>query len=92
MALSKGEAATTDEVPVVPVVPFEACLAKLHAPTSLDNFRGRQGAIKTSKFATFPRFLMLTLQRYYTSDDWQARPRRSPTISHDLPRSPTISY
>jgi len=73
MALSKGEAATTDEVPVVPVVPFEACLAKLHAPTSLDNFRGRQGAIKTSKFATFPRFLMLTLQRYYTSDDWQAK-------------------
>ena len=52
----------TDEVdapveePVVPVVPFDVCLAKLMAPTSLDNFRGRAGAVKTLRLKTFPRF------------------------------------
>jgi len=76
MALSRGDAApptSVDEEPVVPIVPLDACLQRLVAPTSLDNFRGRAGAVKTTKLASFPRYLMVTLQRYYTSSDWQAK-------------------
>ena len=78
MSLSKGEAglpptAREEEPPVVPIVPLAMCLARMGAPAPLDNFRGRTGALKTTRFATFPRYLMMTLQRYYTSQDWQAK-------------------
>ena len=68
-------AADAAEEPVVPIVPFEACLAKLLAPASLDNFRGREGALKTTRLTTFPRYLVLTIARYYTSEDWQPKKR-----------------
>ena len=61
------------EEPVVPIVPFEACLAKMFAPAPLENFRGRVGAAKVTKLATFPRYLVFQLARYYTSEDWQAK-------------------
>jgi ubiquitin carboxyl-terminal hydrolase 5/13 len=68
-----GAAGQEEEEPVIPIVPFDACLAKLLAPAPLDNFRGRTGATKVTKLASFPKYLCFQLARYYTTDDWQAK-------------------
>ena len=64
------EAGKEKEEPVVPLVPFEACLAKLAAPEPLDGFRGLGAASKTVRFKTFPRYLVVHLQRYVQKPDW----------------------
>ena len=61
------------EEPVVPIVPFEKCLARLLAPAPMESFRGRTGASKLTKLSTFPRYLVLCLARYYTTSNWEAK-------------------
>ena len=68
-----AEPAAAEEEAVVPSVPFEACLAKFAAPEQLESFRGRQGASKTTKFKSFPPYLVVHLRRYYVGDDWTAK-------------------
>ena len=71
--LGEGEAGKDEagkEEPVVPLVPFEACLAKLAAAEALDGFRGLGAASKTVRFKTFPRYLVVHLGRYVQKPDW----------------------
>ncbi|WIA38798.1 hypothetical protein OEZ86_002085 [Tetradesmus obliquus] len=64
------------ESPVLPVVPFEACLNKFTAAEVLDDYAsaalgGRKStASRTSRFASFPPVLVLVLKRYYVAEDW----------------------
>ena len=62
-----------EETPVVPIVPFDACLSKLLAPEPMESFRGRASASKLTRLQTFPKYLIFQLARYYTSEDWQAK-------------------
>ena len=55
---------------MVPLVPFEACLSKLAAAETLDSFRGHAAASKTVRFKTFPRYLVVHMQRYVQKPDW----------------------
>ena len=55
---------------LVPLVPFEACLSKLAAAETLDSFRGHAAASKTVRFKTFPRYLVVHMQRYVQKPDW----------------------
>jgi len=66
-------AAPPPDDPVVPLVSFEACLSRYLAVETLENFRGHAGAAKTTRFATFPRVLVVQLSRYYTDADWTAK-------------------
>jgi ubiquitin carboxyl-terminal hydrolase 5/13 len=55
-------------------VPFEACLASLFSEEEIDFTlpeAGRVKASKTSRMATFPRFLMIKLGRYAVNTSWQ---------------------
>eukprot|EP00966_Prymnesium_polylepis_P303430 7008919-Prymnesium_polylepis.1 len=62
--------ATDDaEEPVVPLVPLDACLARFAAPEQLDSFRGRAGASKAVRLASFPKYLAIHMRRYYL-DGW----------------------
>ena len=58
------------EEPVVPLVPFEACLSQLAAAETLESFRGHAAASKTVRFKTFPRYLVVHMQRYVQKPDW----------------------
>jgi len=66
----KGDA--DKEEPIVPIVPFEACLSKTFAPETIDSFRGAT-ATKTTRFKTFPRYLVVHMRRYYVDTDWSAK-------------------
>lgn len=55
--------------PVVPVVPFEACLAKFAASATLPDYfspalGGKGRADVTLRLASFPPYLMVHLQKY----------------------------
>ena len=65
--------AEPEEEPVVPVVPFDACLAKLMADQPLESFRNRRGASKATRLATFPKYLVFQLAKYYTTETWEAK-------------------
>ena len=49
--------------PVVPLVPFSTCLERYFAAEPLESFRGQKNAIKTTRFATFPKMLVVHLRR-----------------------------
>eukprot|EP00879_Flechtneria_rotunda_P013944 GHRR01014563.1.p1 GENE.GHRR01014563.1~~GHRR01014563.1.p1 ORF type:complete len:792 (+),score=390.35 GHRR01014563.1:178-2553(+) len=68
-------AASGNESPVLPVVPFEACLNKFIAAEVLDDYysaaAGRKvQATRRTRFATFPPVLVIALKRYYVAEDW----------------------
>jgi len=71
--LGSGSTAADAPEPVVPVVPFEACLGRFFAAESLESFRGRPNAEKTTRFASFPKVLVVHLRRYYVDTDWTAK-------------------
>ncbi|RLN69355.1 hypothetical protein BBJ29_000222 [Phytophthora kernoviae] len=71
---SKSESKGGEER-VVPIVPFEACVEKTLAPELIDDFlssaTGKKGqAQKTVRFRTFPRYLLVQMQRFYVAEDW----------------------
>lgn len=47
----------------MPVVPFSACMDRFLAAEALESFRGRAHAAKTTRFATFPKVLVVHLRR-----------------------------
>eukprot|EP01032_Pedospumella_encystans_P014206 gene14206-16332_t len=55
-------------------IPFEACLQSYFSPERVDMFSPAVGAVsacsKTQRFATFPRYLMVKMSRYYVSTNW----------------------
>lgn len=66
------------EDPVLPEVPFDACVRSWAAAETVDNFlspatgeRGR--AIRNGRFATFPRYLVVQMKRYVLAEDWSPR-------------------
>ncbi|RHY93041.1 hypothetical protein DYB37_001323 [Aphanomyces astaci] len=70
----KRQKLETDKA-MVPDVPFDACLHEAFSPELFDGFYssalGRKGpASKTSRFNTFPKYLLVQMQRYYVSEDW----------------------
>lgn len=57
-------------------VPFEACFDRLVADEVIPDFLSPATkavglAKKTLRFATFPRYLVLKMNRYYYSDNWE---------------------
>lgn len=63
------------EVPVIPKVPFAACLERLTAAEVLEDYHSaalnrRSNATKQTRFASFPPYLMLALRRYYVGEGW----------------------
>ncbi|RHY26524.1 hypothetical protein DYB32_007529 [Aphanomyces invadans] len=79
--------------PVVPLVPFDACIHEAFAPELLDGFYstalGRKGpATKTTRFQTFPKYLLVQMRRYYVSDDWTPKKME---VSVPVPESLDLS-
>ncbi|OQS07310.1 ubiquitin carboxyl-terminal hydrolase [Thraustotheca clavata] len=60
---------------VVADVPFSACLDQTFSSEIIDGFYStalnRKGkAAKTIRFATFPKYLLVQMKRYYVAEDW----------------------
>lgn len=75
-AKTEDGAAKSDEEPVNHIVPFESVMEAFAAPEAIQGFRspatGKPGvAIKSFRFATFPRYLILSLRRYILGDNWR---------------------
>jgi ubiquitin carboxyl-terminal hydrolase 5/13 len=55
-------------------VPFEACLSAYLAPEEVEMFSPAVGratiCLKTHRFQTFPRYLMVKMTRYYVGPNW----------------------
>eukprot|EP00877_Chromochloris_zofingiensis_P011173 jgi/Chrzof1/6309/Cz18g03010.t1 len=63
------------EDPVLPVVPFDACLSKFAAAEVLDDYysaalKRKTQATKRTRFASYPPYLLIQLKRYYVAEDW----------------------
>lgn len=71
----KQKTDSSEEEPVIPHVPFKACLDALAAPETITEFMspatGTRGvALKQTRVKTFPDYLVVVLRRYYLADDW----------------------
>ena len=70
---------TTPPAPVLPIVPFEACLAAWGADEPVEGYLSPAAsgaavtATRRARFATFPPFLAVSLRRYYVDDQWRPR-------------------
>ncbi|KAL4854620.1 Ubiquitin carboxyl-terminal hydrolase 5 [Chlorella vulgaris] len=67
-----------EEARVVPRVPFSACLAGYAGDSLVEGYYSLAAgkntqAIKRTRFSSFPPYLLVQLQRYYTDDSWQPR-------------------
>lgn len=67
-----------EEETVRPVVPFMACLERVAADETVEDFYssalGRKGlATKRFRFKTFPNVLAVQVRRYYVGEDWTPR-------------------
>ncbi|KAF5837690.1 hypothetical protein DUNSADRAFT_4055 [Dunaliella salina] len=61
--------------PVIPNVPFAACIERFAAPEEMaDVFSPALGrkvpATRTTRLASFPPYLMLSFKRYYVAENW----------------------
>ena len=59
-------------------IPFTACLTSFAAPVSIEDFYstaigGKCAASKTTRFITFPDYLMIQLNKFAIGDDWVPR-------------------
>lgn len=59
-------------------IPFEACLAELSKPQQLVDYKsiatGEKGpALKITRFASFPKYLMVQVQRFVLGADWRPK-------------------
>lgn len=52
-----------------PLISLKSCLARFAAPEEGISFRGST-ATKTSRLATMPRYLLVSLQRYFLDEKW----------------------
>eukprot|EP01102_Stenamoeba_stenopodia_P009647 TRINITY_DN2851_c0_g1_i5.p1 TRINITY_DN2851_c0_g1~~TRINITY_DN2851_c0_g1_i5.p1 ORF type:complete len:465 (-),score=84.78 TRINITY_DN2851_c0_g1_i5:287-1681(-) len=69
-------------------VPFAYCLETFVEPEEISNFRSSATgtmttAIKTSKFASFPRYLVIAMRRFIRGDDWV--PKKLDALVVDVP-------
>lgn len=53
----------------IPIIQVKSCLERLAAPEEGIEFRGAS-ATKTVRLATMPRYLLVTVQRYYLDEKW----------------------
>lgn len=68
----------TKEDPIIPKVPFEACLSRLAAAETMDDYfsaaLGRKTcATKRVRLASFPPYLVVQMKRYYVGEGWIPR-------------------
>ncbi|GMH39787.1 hypothetical protein BSKO_07685 [Bryopsis sp. KO-2023] len=68
----------SDEEKVIAKVPFSACIARLTEDTMVADYdcaslRRKTQAIKNTRFASFPPYLMIQMQRYYYAENWTPR-------------------
>ena len=59
-------------------IPFSDCLTTFAGPVCIDDFfstaiNDKCTAIKTTRFATFPDYLMIQLNKFTIGDDWVPR-------------------
>lgn len=59
-------------------IPFTACLSAFTSPVQIDDFfstaiKDKCTAIKTTRFGTFPDYLMIQLNKFTIGDDWVPR-------------------
>ncbi len=74
---------------MVAQVPFIACLESTFAPETIDGFystalRRKGQALKTIRFKSFPKYLLVQMKRYYVDKDWT--PKKM-DVSVDVPTS-----
>lgn len=79
------EKAKTDQTALVdpksivrPIIPFSECLTAFLEPGLVEDFyssaiQGKTTALKTTRLATFPDFLMVQLKKFTIGDDWVPR-------------------
>mmetsp|Transcript_30229 Transcript_30229/g.81233 ORF Transcript_30229/g.81233 Transcript_30229/m.81233 type:complete len:847 (+) Transcript_30229:96-2636(+) len=72
-----GDVATAkaSEPPPKPEVPFEACVETLFADEEVADWwssaaKAKVTASKRMRIASFPRYLLVQMKRYYVGDDW----------------------
>ncbi|GIL53163.1 hypothetical protein Vafri_8845 [Volvox africanus] len=64
------------EEAVLPRVPFDACLQRFSGTEVVDDYRSaalggrRTAATKRTRFATFPPYLLVQINRYFQDTDW----------------------
>jgi len=68
-------AAAEEEEPVIPQVPFQACLAQLGRESEMDDYfsaaLGKKGKASHSvRLATMPPLLVVQMRRYFVDTDW----------------------
>ncbi|GAX82603.1 hypothetical protein CEUSTIGMA_g10029.t1 [Chlamydomonas eustigma] len=73
-AVTRGGAGD-EEQPIIPKVPFSACLERLSGDEILEDYHSvalgrRSTASKRTRFSTFPPYLMVALRRYYVGEGW----------------------
>ncbi len=64
-----------EEEKVLPKVPLAACIEKYGAAEDIEDYysaylKGNSKAQKTTRFTSFPPYLMVHLRRYYVGEDW----------------------
>jgi len=78
-AAAAGSAAAPPPVPVLPIVPFDACLSAWGADEPVEGYISAAAggaavtATRRARFATFPPFLAVSLRRYYVDSQWRPR-------------------
>ena len=76
---SNGDAVTVGkEEPVIPRVPFDACLAQFGEEEVIDGYMSpTTGALTTAmkrvRMKTFPPYLVVQMRRYFVASDWSAK-------------------
>lgn len=73
-AEAKGEK-LSDEETVRPIVPLLECIKTVSEPEAIESFystavKRRTTAIKTTKFATFPEYLVIAMKKFVISEGW----------------------
>ena len=74
-AAADSSSSAEEESPVRPIVPFEACVARLAADEKVEDWHspalGRKGvATRRARLATMPPVLAVQVRRYYVASDW----------------------
>lgn len=78
MGSCRAKTAPDDTAPVVAKVSFEACLGRYFGDEVIPDFMSsalnrKAPASLHTRFVTFPRYLLITINRYYMSDTWEPK-------------------
>ncbi|OQV13825.1 Ubiquitin carboxyl-terminal hydrolase 5 [Hypsibius exemplaris] len=92
-ALAKGEKADSVDL-VRPVISFNSCIQNFASVEDIDDFyssavRGKTRATKSTRFVTFPDYLLIQLKKFTVGPDWV--PKKL-DVSVDMPLTLDIGF